>query len=134
LAATNTPWAVAVAFRRPGRFNRTLLAPPAEPRVPSSDPREPAQGPTDRARADASFIAEGTYGFSGADLSGLVETAVERAIDESSEDSTTPRLLATRHTMSVDVTRFQIAGCPDSSRTSSTCIIAIEMRAVGHII
>jgi SpoVK/Ycf46/Vps4 family AAA+-type ATPase len=90
LAATNTPWAVDAAFRRPGRFDRTLFVPP--PDLPSRKAilagllkdRPVATG------LDASFIAESTAGYSGADLSGLVETAVEMAIDESSEDQLVP--------------------------------------------
>lgn len=90
LAATNTPWAVDAAFRRPGRFDRTLFVPPPDAAsrraiVESLLERRPlAPG------LDPSFIAESTSGFSGADLSGLIEIAVEFAIDESSEEQITP--------------------------------------------
>jgi transitional endoplasmic reticulum ATPase len=83
LAATNVPWAVDAAFRRPGRFDRVLFIPP-----PDRDARfsilqllmadRPVQG-----EIDFAFLAKHTSGFSGADLRNLVETAVDEAIEES---------------------------------------------------
>lgn len=91
IGATNTPWAVDSAFRRPGRFDRVLFVPP---------PDQPARLAilnlllTDRPLAqglDLQRFAAATAGFSGADLSNLVETAVELAIeDSSSSDALTP--------------------------------------------
>jgi len=83
LAATNVPWSVDSAFRRPGRFDRVLFVPP---------PDRPARESmlklmmTDRPAApgiDFAFLAKNTPGFSGADLSELVETAADEAIEES---------------------------------------------------
>jgi SpoVK/Ycf46/Vps4 family AAA+-type ATPase len=83
LAATNVPWAVDAAFRRPGRFDRVLFVPP-----PDHDARaailqlllagRPVEGGIDNAR-----LAKRSSGFSGADLRNLVETAVDEAIEES---------------------------------------------------
>lgn len=83
LGATNVPWAVDPAFRRPGRFDRVVFIPP-----PDREARErilelllterPVAGDVDRG-----FLANHTAGFSGADLRELVETAVEEAIEES---------------------------------------------------
>lgn len=91
IGATNTPWAVDSAFRRPGRFDRVLFVPP---------PDQPARLAilnllvTDRPLAaglDLQSFAVSTTGFSGADLANLVETAVELAIeDSSSDDALTP--------------------------------------------
>jgi len=85
LGATNVPWAVDGAFRRPGRFDRLLFVPP-----PDQPAREQILEGLLRDRpvaADVSpdFIAKNTSGFSGADLKNLVETAVDEAIEESIE-------------------------------------------------
>lgn len=90
LAATNTPWAVEAAFRRPGRFDRSLFVPP--PDLPARRAILEALL-RDRPIAlglEPSFVAESTAGFSGADLTGLVETAVEMAIEESSDERLSP--------------------------------------------
>lgn len=81
LAATNVPWAVDPAFRRPGRFDRVLFVPPPDQpaRVDILEgllKDRPLAGPIDTA-----FLAKHTGGFSGADLAQLVETAVDVAIE-----------------------------------------------------
>ena len=83
LGATNVPWAVDPAFRRPGRFDRVVFIPP-----PDRDARASilklllAERPA-KDDIDLGLIAERTSGFSGADLRELVETAVDEAIEES---------------------------------------------------
>lgn len=85
LAATNVPWAVDPAFRRPGRFDRVLFVPP-----PDLDARKDIlsgllrERPTDGA-IDIEFLARNTSGFSGADLADIIETAVDEAIETSLE-------------------------------------------------
>lgn len=85
LAATNVPWSVDPAFRRPGRFDRVLFVPP-----PDREARRAIldlllhDRPTDSG-IDTAFLAKATGGFSGADLRELVETAVDAAIEESLE-------------------------------------------------
>lgn len=83
LGATNIPWSLDSAFRRPGRFDRMLFVPP-----PDKIAREfiLKQLLMDRPVSDAlniQAIVDHTSGFSGADLSALVETAVDYAIDTS---------------------------------------------------
>jgi SpoVK/Ycf46/Vps4 family AAA+-type ATPase len=83
LGATNVPWAVDPAFRRPGRFDRVLFVPP-----PDRDARRAilerllAARPTAE-KIDADELARKTSGFSGADLEQLVENASDRAIEAS---------------------------------------------------
>jgi len=82
LAATNVPWAIDSAFRRPGRFDRILFIPP-----PDRDARlailtmAMADRPQEGVQLEA--LAHATSGFSGADLVGVVEDACDLAIEES---------------------------------------------------
>lgn len=85
LGATNVPWAVDSAFRRPGRFDRTLFVPP-----PDRPARRAILEILLRSRPIAESlpledIAARTSGFSGADLQNLVETAADEAIAASIE-------------------------------------------------
>jgi SpoVK/Ycf46/Vps4 family AAA+-type ATPase len=79
LAATNHPWDVDTALRRPGRLDRTLLVLP-----PDVDARAAilagalAERPTEQ--IDLARLARATNGLSGADLVHLVEVASEEAI------------------------------------------------------
>jgi transitional endoplasmic reticulum ATPase len=80
LGATNVPWAVDSAFRRPGRFDRVQFVPP-----PDRPARESILGLTLLGRPvdphlDLARLAAKTQGFSGADLEHLVETAADVAI------------------------------------------------------
>jgi SpoVK/Ycf46/Vps4 family AAA+-type ATPase len=84
LGATNQPWDIDTALRRPGRFDRTLLVLPPDEAARRAIVEYHLQGrPTDG--IDAAAIARATAGFSGADLAHLcdsaAETALERAID-----------------------------------------------------
>jgi AAA+ superfamily predicted ATPase len=82
LAATNAPWHMDAAFRRPGRFDRVLFVPP-----PDRDARESILRVHLEQRPIAPGIQLGkvaakTEGFSGADLKGLVDLAVEEKLRE----------------------------------------------------
>ena len=85
IGATNVPWAVDSAFRRPGRFDRVLFVPPPDQEARAAilqrllDQR-PSQD------CDAAAIARKTAGFSGADLEHVVELASDVAIDASLAD------------------------------------------------
>lgn len=79
LAATNQPWDVDPALRRPGRLDRTVLVLP-----PDQEAREAILKLHLRQRPiegiDVAAIAKQTDGYSGADLAHLCETATERAL------------------------------------------------------
>jgi SpoVK/Ycf46/Vps4 family AAA+-type ATPase len=83
LGATNVPWAVDAAFRRPGRFDRMLFVPP-----PDVEAREQiverllADRPVEK-HVSPRELAKRTSGFSGADLKNLIESAVDEAIEAS---------------------------------------------------
>ncbi|HEX2854434.1 MAG TPA: AAA family ATPase [Opitutaceae bacterium] len=76
LAATNAPWHLDPAFRRPGRFDRILFVPP---------PDQPARAAILRlllkgkpvAEIDFDAIAKKTDGYSGADLKAVIDVTVE---------------------------------------------------------
>jgi AAA+ superfamily predicted ATPase len=76
LAATNAPWHLDPAFRRPGRFDRILFVPPPDPNARASILRLLLKGkPVGEIDFDA--LARKTEGFSGADLKAVVDVAVE---------------------------------------------------------
>jgi AAA+ superfamily predicted ATPase len=91
LAATNHPWDVDSALRRPGRFDRTLLVLP-----PDGPAREGVfrYHLRDRPVAGVSLgrLAKLTDGYSGADIAHVCETAAERALLDSVR-SGEPRLI-----------------------------------------
>ena len=82
LAATNHPWDVDSALRRPGRFDRTLLVLP-----PDAAAREGVFRYHLRERPvagiDLAKLARLTDGYSGADIAHICETAAERALMDS---------------------------------------------------
>jgi AAA+ superfamily predicted ATPase len=82
LAATNHPWDVDTALRRPGRLDRTLLVlPPDEPAREAILRKALEQRPIHQ--IDVARLARRTDGFSGADLVHIVEAASESALSES---------------------------------------------------
>ena len=82
LAATNHPWDVDSALRRPGRFDRTLLVLPPDGKAREGVFRfhlreRPVAG------IDLRKLAKATDGYSGADIAHICETAAERALLDS---------------------------------------------------
>ena len=82
LAATNHPWDVDSALRRPGRFDRTLLVLPPDPAAREGVFRyhlreRPVAG------IDLAKLSRLTGGYSGADIAHICETAAERALLDS---------------------------------------------------
>ena len=83
LGATNQPWDVDAALRRPGRFDRTVLVlPPDAPARASILEYHLRQRPVEE--IDLAKLVAATDRFSGADLAHLCETAAEKALIESS--------------------------------------------------
>jgi AAA+ superfamily predicted ATPase len=82
LAATNHPWDVDSALRRPGRFDRTLLVlPPDGPAREGVFRYHLRDRPV--AGIDLSRLSRLTDGYSGADIAHICETAAERALLDS---------------------------------------------------
>jgi SpoVK/Ycf46/Vps4 family AAA+-type ATPase len=76
LAATNAPWQIDPAFRRPGRFDRVLFVPPPDDAARAAVVRVLLRGKPAGA-VDAEQVAKRTKGWSCADLAGAVDAAVE---------------------------------------------------------
>jgi transitional endoplasmic reticulum ATPase len=91
LAATNAPWDVDEALKRPGRFDRLIFVPP-----PDREAREQILALHLRGRpvegVDLKATAKRTPLFSGADLRALVERAVDLVIDEALDSGGEPPL------------------------------------------
>ena len=81
LAATNAPWHLDAAFRRPGRFDRILFVPPPDTIARAAILRLQLRGKP-VADVDVDAIAAKTPEFSGADLKAIVEVAVEAKLRE----------------------------------------------------
>jgi AAA+ superfamily predicted ATPase len=82
LAATNHPWDVDSALRRPGRFDRTLLVlPPDGPAREGVFRYHLRERPV--AGIDLARLSRLTDGYSGADIAHVCETAAERALLDS---------------------------------------------------
>jgi len=79
LAATNAPWHLDSAFRRPGRFDRILFVPPPDRHARINILRilcrhKPIE------EIDYEYLSKKTANFSGADLKAVVDLAVERKL------------------------------------------------------
>jgi transitional endoplasmic reticulum ATPase len=85
LGATNTPWHLDAAFRRPGRFDRIIFVPPPDAEAREGILRLKLQGkPVED--IDYTGLAKKTQDFSGADLEAIIDIAVEGKIEESFKD------------------------------------------------
>ena len=87
LGATNHPWDVDVALRRPGRFDRMVLVLPPDHAARQAILRYHLRS-RPIANIDLHELAERTNGYSGADLAHVCETAAERALLDSARSGT----------------------------------------------
>ena len=79
LGATNAPWHLDPAFRRPGRFDRILFVPPPDEAARASIIDVMARDkPVHQLNAGA--VAKKTKDFSGADLKAVFDIAIERSL------------------------------------------------------
>jgi SpoVK/Ycf46/Vps4 family AAA+-type ATPase len=95
LAATNAPWHLDSAFRRPGRFDRILFVPPPDALARAAILRilchgKPAEG------VDFELVARKTPDFSGADLKAVVDLAVEKKLRDAIDRGGVPSLLTSK--------------------------------------
>jgi AAA+ superfamily predicted ATPase len=115
IGATNQPWDVDPALRRPGRFDRTmlLLPPDAEARaaILRYHLRDRPLGPV-----DFDELARASVGMSGADLRLVCEEAAERALTEAVRTSTVAPIGAEQLRAAIDATRPSTTAWFESAR------------------
>jgi AAA+ superfamily predicted ATPase len=81
LAATNAPWHMDSAFRRPGRFDRIVFVPPPDAPARASIVKLHVAGKPQE-KIDFNAVARATAEHSGADLKAVVDRAVETKLRE----------------------------------------------------
>jgi SpoVK/Ycf46/Vps4 family AAA+-type ATPase len=84
IGATNTPWAMDSAFRRPGRFDRIIFVPP-----PDMDARESIfkLGLNDKPLKDIDYrkLSKHSEKYSGADIQAVIDIAIEQKLEKAIE-------------------------------------------------
>ncbi|GLB52738.1 hypothetical protein NBRC110019_17780 [Neptunitalea chrysea] len=85
LGATNTPWNLDNAFRRPGRFDRIIFVPPPDAASRAAILKlklkdKPAEG------IDYEKVAKATEHYSGADIDAIIDIAIEEKLEASFTD------------------------------------------------
>jgi SpoVK/Ycf46/Vps4 family AAA+-type ATPase len=115
LGATNHPWDVDVALRRPGRFDRMLLVLP-----PDAPAREAVLRFHLRDRPvagiDLGRLAKRTDGYSGADLAYVCEAAAERALLDSARTGTARMITQEDLVAAVDEVRPSVGPWLETAR------------------
>ncbi len=86
LGATNAPWQVDPAFRRPGRFDRTVFVPPPDEEARVSIIEIMAKDKPIQ-RLDARAVAKRTKDFSGADLKAVFDIATEEKFAQALQEN-----------------------------------------------
>lgn len=94
IGATNTPWNLDPAFRRPGRFDRILFIPPPDEKTKESILRlklknKPVSG------IDFTSISKKTEHYSGADIDAIIDIAIESKLEAAFMDGI-PKTLETK--------------------------------------
>jgi len=98
LGATNTPWSLDTAFRRPGRFDRIIFVPP-----PDSASRQAildiklAKKPC--GQIDTEKLAKKMDNYSGADIDAIIDLAIEEKLEAAFVDGI-PKPLETKDLLS----------------------------------
>ncbi|AUC15818.1 cell division protein [Tenacibaculum sp. SZ-18] len=94
IGATNTPWNLDSAFRRPGRFDRIVFVPPPDVTTRESILNLKLNNkPT--GIIDLHSISKKAANYSGADIDAIIDIAIEQKLESSFSDGI-PRPLETR--------------------------------------
>jgi SpoVK/Ycf46/Vps4 family AAA+-type ATPase len=94
IGATNTPWHLDQAFRRPGRFDRIIFVPPPDAAARESILQLKLKGkPVDA--IDFSGLAQKLENYSGADIEALIDIAVEEKLEAAFADGV-PKPITTK--------------------------------------
>lgn len=85
IGATNTPWNLDPAFRRPGRFDRIIFVPPPDQNGRASILQlKLQQKPV--AEIDVPLLAKRMEHYSGADIDAVIDIAIEKKLEDSFAD------------------------------------------------
>ncbi|MEH6906770.1 AAA family ATPase [Neobacillus drentensis] len=82
IGATNMPWDVDAAFKRPGRFDKLVFVGPPDQEARKVIFKLKLAGKPVENGLDYNLLAEKTTHFSGADIENVVENAIENIISE----------------------------------------------------
>lgn len=94
MAATNAPWHLDSAFRRPGRFDRILFVPPPDAIARAEIFRLLMKGkPVET--IDYDVLAKKTDKFSGADIASVIDHAIEGKLAQAMKDGI-PKPISTK--------------------------------------
>lgn len=94
IGATNVPWHLDTAFRRPGRFDRIIFVPPPDQAGREAIFRLKMEGKPQE-RVDFSKLAKKSSDYSGADINAVVDIAIEAILEEAISTGQ-PRPLGTK--------------------------------------
>jgi len=94
IGATNVPWHLDPAFRRPGRFDRIIFVPPPDAKSKEEILRLKLQEKP-LGNIDFAKIAKQAKEYSGADLNAIIDIAVEKILEEAIK-SGSPRPINTK--------------------------------------
>lgn len=94
LAATNAPWHLDSAFRRPGRFDRIIFVPPPDQDARADILRLMLDGKPTK-DVDHGHVAKKARDFSGADMKAVVDQTIEAKLQEAMK-SGTPQPITTK--------------------------------------
>lgn len=84
LGATNAPWHLDNAFRRPGRFDRIIFIPPPDEKARESIFNIKLKNkPVDN--INLKKVTKNTQDYSGADIEAVIDIAIEQKLEESFE-------------------------------------------------
>jgi SpoVK/Ycf46/Vps4 family AAA+-type ATPase len=85
MGATNTPWHLDAAFRRPGRFDRILFIPPPDEAARTAIFQLKLAGkPIEN--IDFAGLAQKTQSYSGADIEAVIDIAIEEKLEAAFTD------------------------------------------------
>jgi SpoVK/Ycf46/Vps4 family AAA+-type ATPase len=95
LGATNAPWGVDGALRRPGRFDRAVFVQPPDQQAREEILRMHLDGLPVERTVNAKRLAARTESFSGADLAHVCRTAAQSALVDAARTGSSDRAITT---------------------------------------
>ncbi len=82
VGATNAPWHIDTAFRRPGRFDQVIFVPPPDASAREDILRMHLAGKPQEEKLDLTKVATKLADFSGADLKAIIDRTVEAKLQD----------------------------------------------------